>query len=56
LEQLHVLPNVSYLAKVRNTDDIPELAPKVEQAIHSQEKQHGGGSHEEKSAAAGEHH
>ena len=24
LEQLHVLPNVSYLAKVRNTDEIIE--------------------------------
>jgi len=26
LEQLHVLPNVSYLAKVRNTDEIIEGA------------------------------
>ncbi len=24
LEQLHVLPNVTYLAKVRNTDEIIE--------------------------------
>jgi molybdopterin-containing oxidoreductase family iron-sulfur binding subunit len=26
LEQLHVLPNVSYLAKVRNTDELIEPA------------------------------
>jgi Fe-S-cluster-containing dehydrogenase component len=26
LEQLHVLPNVSYLAKVRNTDEVIEAA------------------------------
>jgi molybdopterin-containing oxidoreductase family iron-sulfur binding subunit len=25
LEQLHTLPNVSYLAKVRNTDEIATL-------------------------------
>ena len=24
LEQLHVLPNITYLAKVRNTDEIDE--------------------------------
>jgi molybdopterin-containing oxidoreductase family iron-sulfur binding subunit len=25
LEQLHVLPNVSYLAKIRNTDEVLEV-------------------------------
>ena len=35
IEQIHTLPNVSYLAKVRNTDEVIEPA-------------HGGGEHEEK--------
>lgn len=51
LEQLHVLPNVSYLAKVRNSEEIPALAPKIEQAIHSQEGGHGEG-HEAKTEEA----
>jgi Fe-S-cluster-containing dehydrogenase component len=44
LEQLHVLPNVTYLAKVRNTDEIIE-------------KEHHGGAEEKHEATlpAGEH-
>jgi len=48
LEQLHVLPNVTYLAKVRNTDEIIGV------------DSHGGGHEEEGSVpaerSAGEHH
>ncbi len=46
LEQLHVLPNITYLAKVRNTDEI------IEDEHHS-----GGEEHKEAAGhdAAGEH-
>jgi molybdopterin-containing oxidoreductase family iron-sulfur binding subunit len=45
LEQLHVLPNVTYLAKVRNTDEIIEshghhAAPKAEHAEAAAEGEH----------------
>jgi molybdopterin-containing oxidoreductase family iron-sulfur binding subunit len=40
IEQIHTLPNVSYLAKVRNTEEVIESA-------------HGGGEHEEKKAEGG---
>jgi len=36
LEQLHVLPNVTYLAKVRNTDEI------IEKGEHHEEEKHEG--------------
>ena len=29
LEQLHILPNVSYLAKVRNIDEVKEAGKEV---------------------------
>jgi molybdopterin-containing oxidoreductase family iron-sulfur binding subunit len=35
LEQLHVLPNVSYLAKVRNTDRHVGIAEESHEAAHS---------------------
>ncbi len=44
LEQLHVLPNVTYLAKVRNTDEI------IEKEHHGEEEKH------EATVPAGEHH
>ena len=46
LEQLHVLPNVSYLSKVRNTDEILEIgghAPHAEG--HGEESGHAKGEH-----------
>lgn len=45
LEQLHVLPNVSYLAKVRNTNEI------IEQSTHPV----GTGGHDDAAVPAGEH-
>lgn len=39
LEQIHVLPNVNYLAKVRNTDEMEEVAP-----AHAEEE-HAGEAH-----------
>ncbi|HSN60621.1 MAG TPA: hypothetical protein VLR49_06785, partial [Ferruginibacter sp.] len=42
LEQLHVLPNVSYLAKIRNTD----------REIGYHEEKHLGELHEEEKAGA----
>jgi len=54
LEQLHVLPNISYLAKIRNTD---ELIPRKGHAAPKSEghggEGHGGESHGEK--GHGEH-
>lgn len=50
LEQLHVLPNVSYLAKVRNTDEVLPLNPKDRDALEAL-------AHEKQEAAAeGGHH
>ena len=34
LEQLHTLPNVTYLAKVRNTDEVMEVKDYEEQGNH----------------------
>ena len=34
LEQLHVLPNVTYLAKVRNTEEVEEVKEVKEEAAH----------------------
>ena len=46
LEQLHVLPNVTYLSKVRNTEEI----------VTHGEAEHGGAEHDAtRPAAAGEH-
>lgn len=51
LEQLHVLPNVSYLAKVRNTDEIIE--EKGHQAMP--EAEHAAGEHEAAPATEAAH-
>ncbi len=40
LEQIHVLPNVSYLAKVRNTDEVEEVAPAHAEGEHAAEAAH----------------
>ncbi len=40
LEQLHVLPNVSYLAKVRNTDEVIEGAEHEEPAAKEEKMEH----------------
>jgi molybdopterin-containing oxidoreductase family iron-sulfur binding subunit len=48
IEQIHTLPNVSYLAKVRNTDEVIE--PKHPVAVHEENK--GGHKAEEKKEAA----
>jgi MoCo/4Fe-4S cofactor protein with predicted Tat translocation signal len=55
LEQLHVLPNVSYLAKVRNSDDSVELWDKEGEHYehhaaggHKAEEGHGEGDHKAK--------
>jgi molybdopterin-containing oxidoreductase family iron-sulfur binding subunit len=48
IEQIHTLPNVSYLAKVRNTDEVIE--PKHPVAAH--EENNGGHKAEEKKEAA----
>jgi molybdopterin-containing oxidoreductase family iron-sulfur binding subunit len=48
IEQIHTLPNVSYLAKVRNTDEVIE--PKHPVAAHEENK--GGHKAEEKKEAA----
>jgi hypothetical protein len=40
MEQLHVLPNVSYLAKIRNTDR------EVNNNATGEREHHGGGHHE----------
>lgn len=45
LEQLHVLPNITYLAKVRNTDEI------IEDEHHSGGEEHEAAGHD----AGGEH-
>jgi Fe-S-cluster-containing dehydrogenase component len=43
LEQLHVLPNVSYLAKVRNADDAAKNWPEKSAAHHdAKEEKHEG--------------
>jgi len=37
LEQIHVLPNVNYMAKIRNTDEVMEVAAAhkpAEEAAH----------------------
>ncbi|MCH5690384.1 hypothetical protein LWM68_42820 [Niabella sp. W65] len=55
LEQLHVLPNVSYLAKVRNTDEVlagdEHHEEGHEAAGHGAEAEHGA-----KPAVEGAHH
>ncbi|MBZ5782432.1 hypothetical protein, partial [Klebsiella aerogenes] len=43
LEQLHVLPNVSYMAKVRNTDEEDKNWGGEEEHAAAE---HGGGEHE----------
>jgi molybdopterin-containing oxidoreductase family iron-sulfur binding subunit len=45
LEQLHVLPNVSYMAKVKNTDrhvtnEVEEAAEEHKPEAHKAEKEH----------------
>ena len=40
LEQLHVLPNVSYLAKIRNTEEIIEKEGSHAAATHGEEAKH----------------
>lgn len=50
LEQLHVLPNVTYLAKVRNTDEvleIPAMKPKEAHGAEHKEGEHKEGEHKE---------
>ncbi|MES1216129.1 MAG: TAT-variant-translocated molybdopterin oxidoreductase [Bacteroidota bacterium] len=42
IEQIHTLPNVNYLAKIRNTDEI------IEPANHEEEAEPGGEKHEVK--------
>ena len=39
LEQLHVLPNVTYLAKVRNSAEEAEGEKKAEHAEHAEKKE-----------------
>ena len=51
LEQLHVLPNVSYLAKVRNTDEIIESA-----SHHAAPAAEHGGAEKHKAASEAAHH
>ncbi len=45
LEQLHVLPNVTYLAKVRNTDEIIETEHHEEEEHKETEHKEGGAEH-----------
>jgi MoCo/4Fe-4S cofactor protein with predicted Tat translocation signal len=60
LEQLHVLPNVTYLAKVRNTDELlatPEHAEATHagtEGAHAEGAPHAGATHDS-AAAHGEH-
>lgn len=46
LEQLHVLPNVSYLGKVRNTDEV------IEKGGHHEAEEHGAAHGEKKDSVA----
>ena len=48
LEQLHVLPNITYLAKVRNTDELDENWGEHEGGEISTQPEHGGAEHREK--------
>jgi molybdopterin-containing oxidoreductase family iron-sulfur binding subunit len=49
IEQIHTLPNVSYLAKVRNTDEVIE--PAHQAAAHEETKAEGGEKKEPAPAA-----
>ena len=40
IEQLHTLPNVSYLAKVRNTDEIVVAEQEIEGGEHAGQSEH----------------
>ena len=51
LEQLHVLPNVSYLAKVRNTDELLEV-----EEHHAAPAEHGASTEHETSKPEATHH
>lgn len=52
LEQLHVLPNVTYLAKIRNTDEIDVEFEKQFKKLH---KGGHGGEAKKEGATEGEH-
>ncbi len=47
LEQLHVLPNISYMAKIRNTEEADERWKEKHKAVHG-----GSGTHEAKPEGA----
>ena len=51
IEQIHTLPNVSYLAKIRNTEEVVQLNDVHEGAEHAnQNVEHGATEHKEEAA------
>jgi Fe-S-cluster-containing dehydrogenase component len=56
LEQLHVLPNVTYLAKVRNTDELAENTKSGEFDDRAEHAGHAAQEHATEGKAEAEHH
>jgi Fe-S-cluster-containing dehydrogenase component len=52
LEQIHVMPNISYLAKVRNTDEISNGGVLSGEKVETAHEEHGAAEKKEEAAPA----